>query len=354
MVRISRDEPLIRTSSDARALSRNARPLIPSPSSFEGTLSDLTQRFIIPNLPDPGSVATFHRALVEYTGQDDALFLLRALPNTERRQVYSVKDGTRFKATDNAPAWWIHATLLQGWSIADGAFADVVATMPAHIHDVKNTCPPTASDAGWHIAHIFDVNNRDTDYSRFSRREIIRRFVRSVHPCNYFLVPKPDWPRWGGDARVIGYFSALYSERYAEVWSDFLRLADASNVAVARSLTPIEYKYDAAAVARTPPATRQTVAGPSGTVPIPSAKGTLASGVPTYRASRLTFKRDVIEPLVGDAVFRVITPIGTFVMTKDEMYQTFPGVPRSASYREAGYYNYRTLPQSAEQFRISD
>jgi hypothetical protein len=351
-------QPLIRTAADARALRDIARTLLSSPVSFDGTLDDLAQAFILPNLPEPSVVTAFHRALVDYCGRKDALFLIRKVPRTERRTIYSTSDGTRFKSTDNAPSWWVHATLFQGWAIDEGAFGEVVTSMPAHIHDVARTCPPTASGAGWHIAHIFSVNDRRTEWERFTRLEVMRRFVRSVHPCNYFLLPTPEWQRWGSDARVIGYFASLYADRYADVWSDFLRLANGSGQSLARSLSPIPYVYGASP---TSPSFPRRVPRPEAQIgPLASEVRTNsfaranAPAVAAYHASRLTFKRDVIEPLRADAVFRVITPLGTFEMTKAELYATFPGVPLSVSYRDRGTYNYSVLPPAAARFRVSD
>lgn len=309
-------EHLIRTASDAKALRHAARPLTPSPTSFDETLSDLAERFILPNLPGASAVADFHRALLTYVEQPDAIFLLRAMSGTERRQFYTTEDGTRFKATDNAPAWWVHGTLLQGWMIADGAFGEVMATMPAHFHDVARTCPPTASEAGWHIAHIFDVKDRQTNYERFTRQEVIRRFVRSVHPCNYFLLPKPSWQRWGSDERVIGFFASLYAERYKDVWNDFLTLAGCSTRSLAHSVTPIAYKYDSSTTTHS---SGSIPSQPSRAIRTPSQTEEGEEGLAEYRASRLTFKRDVIEPLPAHGIFRVITPIGTFEMTKADL-----------------------------------
>lgn len=51
--------------------------------------------------------------------------------------------------------------------------------------------------------------------------------------------------------------------------------------------------------------------------------------------------------------FRVITPIGTFQMTKADFYREFQNVAQSKSYREGGIYHYPKLPARAERYRIS-
>jgi hypothetical protein len=81
----------------------------------------------------------------------------------------------------------------------------------------------------------------------------------------------------------------------------------------------------------------------------------VASSAPpaTYSFSRLCFRREVIEPLGSNDPFRVVTPFGTFQMTKAEFYREFKNVVESRSYSEEGLYHYPKLPAKAEQFRRS-
>jgi hypothetical protein len=333
----------IRTAADARAMSKGARALVPSPAAFEGTLEELSDRYVMPNLPLPEAVTAFHRILANYVRRTDALFLVRYTSRTARKEIYSAADGVRFRATDNAPAWWTFAALAQDYRIAPDAIGEVVATMPAHLFQVAATCGPTAAEAGWHIAHIFDVKDGNTGYERWVRSDVVRRFIRNIHPCNYFLLPRPDWQRWGSDKRVVGYFGQLYSERYADVWPEFLELAEANDRTLLLGNDPIAYSY-----ARNESSQERARSAPTLPVSAYPAKAITRE----YRASRLTFKRDVIEALEDDAVFRVVTPLGTFEMSKADVYRVYPGVPASRSYRETGSYNYSCLPRSAEQFRV--
>jgi hypothetical protein len=71
-----------------------------------------------------------------------------------------------------------------------------------------------------------------------------------------------------------------------------------------------------------------------------------------YKASRLTFKREVIEPLEPNQAFEVTTPEGVFRMTKAQFYEAFPGVVASASYLTGGLYNYARTPARARAFLI--
>lgn len=317
------------------------RSLVPSPPSFSGTLDELWSCCIEPNLPTPDAVADLHRQLVAYVREPGALLLVRQVRGMERRAEYTTADGTRLRATDNAPAWWVHYALSQGCQIAPGAFAHVVETLPAHLFDVARTMPTSASAAGWHIAHLFPVKDGRTDFRAWRRPEAVGRFVRNIHPCNYGLVPKPGWQRWGGDARVIALFAERFARRYAEIWDEFLLLARADPGALGRVVGPVRYSY--APNADAPPAGM-----PDGS---PRARAVGGPVRASYPATRLLFKRDVIEPLADGDAFQVITPHGTFVMTKAEFCRVFPNVRQSVSYRERGVYHYATVPKAALQFR---
>jgi hypothetical protein len=69
-----------------------------------------------------------------------------------------------------------------------------------------------------------------------------------------------------------------------------------------------------------------------------------------YSSTRLLFKAAIIEALEPSERFQVITPDGTFEMTKADFYRVFPNVVRSRSYRHAGVYHYPRVPSAALEF----
>ena len=73
-----------------------------------------------------------------------------------------------------------------------------------------------------------------------------------------------------------------------------------------------------------------------------------------YRASRLEFRRDVLEPLQPQDRFRVETPAGVFEFSKADFQSVFANVAATASYRQLGRYHYSTLPAKALPFRLSE
>lgn len=319
------------------------RALISSPATFSGTLDELWDDYIEPNLPDPAVVADFHQALADYVAGPGRLLLVRRVGDMERRSDYITNDGARLRATDNAPAWWVHFALFQGCRVAPNAFGHVVETVPTHLFDVARAMPTSASAAGWHIAHVFAVKDGRTDYHAWQREDAVARFIRNIHSCNHGLVPKPQWQRWGGDARVLGYFVARFAHRYDSVWDEFLQLAQADASAIPHVAAPIPYSY------------ARDVIGPTNErsdvdEPHPRSRGSGSRVRASYLATRLLFRRDIIEPLTDDEVFQVTTPEGTFAMTKAEFARVVGNVRESMSYRVRGVYHYRTTPKAALRF----
>lgn len=78
--------------------------------------------------------------------------------------------------------------------------------------------------------------------------------------------------------------------------------------------------------------------------------GIFGRKIPSYEFSRLGFKADVIEPLGKKDRFRIITPEGTFEMTKADFYRDFANVVSSASYRDRGLYHYPRTPKKALRY----
>lgn len=328
---------------------RNLRKMVRSPQSFDGTLERLVEEFVIPNLPSAGAVTQIHKLLVEYSRTDNPLFLLRTMRGTKRGQIYLTEHGNRFKATDNAPAWWTHYALFHQIQLATGDFSHIVATIPTHMFEVVKQIPQNISAAGWHVAHLASVKDGRTNFTAWSREELVTRFLRNVHPCNYFFIPKPDWQHFGGDKTIISFFASLYSDRYRDVWDEFRQLAGVDVDRFTGTPNSILYRYGSA----------ETSAGASegafnSAAEIEHRRHADNASVPiaSYSASRLLFKADVIDPLSDGECFRIVTPAGTYEMSKADFVREFPGIIQSKSYRESRVYHYRKPPKRAAKFLV--
>jgi hypothetical protein len=71
-----------------------------------------------------------------------------------------------------------------------------------------------------------------------------------------------------------------------------------------------------------------------------------------YSATRLTFKRDLIEPLNDEDYFivHVSNDDSSYKMTKREFYETFNTVIKTSSYKKLGNYNYVKTPEKAFKY----
>jgi hypothetical protein len=315
------------------------RPVPKSPASYIGSLSDLYERWIKDVLIPPDVVEAFHRQFAEYLREANPLFLIRKVRDQERGAMMRTADGARMRPTDNSPAWWVHYQLFAGGFQTFPTFRDFIEAVPCHMFEVR--LRDNINGSGWHVAHVFDVKDRNVDFLHWDRRELARRFARNIHPCNSFYIPKPDWQRYGGHPTVIEFFIEKYRRRYRAVWNEFLSMVDASVAAVPGSPGDFTYEYGHRDRSRVPSI------GDSSTAARP-----VQEGDAVYRYSRLCFKAEVIEALKPDEVFCVVTPGGTFRMTKREFYEEFPRVLSSPSYRIRGLYHFPKPPKRSLKFRV--
>lgn len=207
---------------------RLRRRAIPTaPFEFRGTRTGYIARHLEPLLPDVSVVERFHHALVAYVQEPDPLFLVREVKRSEdnRRRSLRTVDGTLLRQTDNAPAWWWHAVLFNRIPISPARLPELLEVTPSHMFDVAPTS--TVNGAGWHVDHLLNVKDGDTDWQHWSRASVVWRFVRNIHPCNVFYVPKSDRQGVGGNPLVIASVAAYYRQRYAAIWHEFADLARA-------------------------------------------------------------------------------------------------------------------------------
>lgn len=307
---------------------------IPSaPDRFEGPLEKLYDKYARYVLPAPEIVETFHKKLVAYLAENDPIFLTRNVGRQKRGIDERVACGSRLRPTDNSPAWWVHHHLFNLNTALLDDFPAAIESIPCEMFRVK--LPETINSAGWHVAHLYDVKDDNTDYPNWSAEELLWRTVRNIHPCNYFYIPKTDWKRHGGQAEVLSFFQAKYANLYAAVWEEFLQLAQA---------TPYERIIDArsyvfAISAREKQSRKLTFNGVECAV--------------SYEHPQLSFNAKWIEPLEMNQRFCVITPNLYFIMTKQQFYDTFPSVVSPGScYRNTGVHHFRSLPLRARPFMI--
>ena len=193
-------------------------------------------------------MAKVHRELADYCTLPDPLFLLRYLTGEERGREMRTTAG-RYRPTDNSPAWLMHYLAFNGIALPKAeSLEPLMAEWPCHMFELARLGMKTVSHHGWHVAHFLPAKDRSTSPERWTRADLVRRFVRNVHPCNYSYLPKPDWARYGADPAVISFLTQRYRERYRDVWDEFAALAEMpppSTTTGAESDGVFRYQYQA-------------------------------------------------------------------------------------------------------------
>lgn len=309
-----------------------------APLAFNGTLGELYDNWAKYVLLKPSAVEDFHSQFRTYLEIEDPLFLTRQVKRQERGQTMRTEKGARFRPTDNAPAWWIHYQIFSGQFQQFASFTEFVESIPCRMFGIR--LPENISNAGWHVAHIFNAKDRNVDSHRWGRDELVRRTARNIHPCNYFYIPKREWRRYGGDPTVVAFFYDKFRSLYRTIWEDFLRLVGGAPLVASVGASEYKYSFSTEVVRREPR--------------IQNSLSTELHGCAVkYSHSRLCFKADLIEPLGMNDKFCVVSNDGVFAMTKREFYETFPKVIESKSYRQNRMYYYPNPPKRALQFKVN-
>ena len=222
-----------------------------------------------------------------------------------------------------------------------------MTSMPVHMFDVQKHGIRTANCYGWYVAHIYPAKNRDTGFRLWTRGEVKRRCLLTLHPCNIFPVPGVRNGQHEEDPHLIAFMAEQYALRHGSIWTEFLNEVHAAPLRSHQQFGSKPVQFDS-------PPTQQDLA--SGQIGCSQATGpsAAASVAVSYPATRLTFKRDLIEALAPDERFEVATPFGVYRFTKQEFHSQFSNIARSASYRERGSYNGKNLHLKAQAFRVSD
>ena len=314
-----------------------SRPIPVAPSAYSGSLDEFYERHAVHVLPDPDIVAYYHGLLAKVCEDPSFAFIVRYVDASTRGLQLETRHGVSYRPSDNSPAWWFHYLLYNRLRVRPDDFRALLDTAPTHMFEVARSIPTSVSAAGWHVAHIFGAKDGNTASDSWSRDELRRRFLRNLHPCNIFYIPKTNWQRNGAEPQVITYFADRFAERFGRVWTDFVAVAGLRFEG--RANGSLEFSC-AEPTTSSPVRVDRSASDPAVTY--------------TYR-NRLCFKAKYIEPLTPDQAFRVVVAgIGVYQMTKAEFYETFPNIVVSASYRDHGLYHGANLHARAARFRVAD
>ncbi len=275
---------------------------------------------------DP-DVTTAWCALIDAWIQTPSLPLYIRKSSVKRGVEITHSSGRRLIPCDNTTAVWAYTLALEGRTptLEEVAAAVRQSEIPFTFTGLRGRFAEFYK-AGWKLAHVDEVGlGTRQPLQNLPISMLEAHFRKLVLPSNMFAVPK-RWAGLGEVPEIIDAFRSVASEgtvlreRATELGNEVCA-PDADVVRITRDL-------QAATGAETPPAAR-------------------------YESTRLLFKAAVIEPLADDDIFHIVTPQGTFAMTKRTFRTDFRNVAESASYRAGGTYSYSTTPQRALQYLLA-
>ena len=320
--------------------------ILTAPPEFNGSLEEFYEKYAQHVLIPAPVVEEFHHQLVAYLHSADPIYLIRQVKTQIRGETLQINNGARMRLTDNSPAWWLHYQLFTGKYKDFSSFQELIDAVPSHMFDIK--IKGHISQSGWHVAHLYEVKDRDTDFYNWEQSELIKRTARSIHPCNYFYIAKYEksWIKYGQDENYLSFFYEKFKMKYQTIWNDFLRLIDANPLSTRENAGGAPYIYPISGGNKK----EQKHSGKIQKQNTLQMEVKISGCKVEYEFSRLCFKADLIEPLDWDDYFCVITKGVVFKMTKREFYENFPNVVGSKSYQERRIYHYPTIPKKAEKF----
>ncbi|MHB8136074.1 MAG: hypothetical protein ACYDH1_17840 [Anaerolineaceae bacterium] len=322
-------------------------PILTAPLKFNGSLEEFYNNYGRHVLIPPEWVEEFHSQFVKYYETLDPLYLIRQVSKQVRGEIVRTENGSQIRWTDNSPAWWIHYQLITGQFNKRIVFDDFIKSIPSHMFRIN--IKGHINQSGWHVAHLFDVKNRDTNFQQWTKRELLKRTALSIHPCNYFYIAndRKNGNKFGGDKNFQSFFYEKFQSYYSGVWDDFLNLIGESPIERQKDGKEIYYEYSNTMKSKV----QKKFQIEQNITPQKPDEYNIGCKV-YYHFSRLCFKADLIEPLDWDDYFCIFINGEVYKMTKKEFYENFPNVVRSKSYLERGIYHYPTTPRKAEKFKI--
>lgn len=210
------------------------------PSEFNGDFGVFYRDFIEPNLPSVERVRLFDRLICEYLASGKPAYIVRMVRSMNREDVFGSIHHNRIFGSDNSPGIWLHAILCGQEPISENAI-DLFESVPRHMFRIPKI--ENLRSAGYHLAHVLSAKNGDTNWQAWTRKELERRFLLNVHPCNLFLVAKADWRKNGGRPDIIDWIKSAYHQRYGDLYESFVERVIGSRQTVSSEELTVAYRY---------------------------------------------------------------------------------------------------------------
>lgn len=306
-----------------------------APQSYAGAFSAFMAQHALPAFPSVERILAFDAYLQRHFERASPCFLVRKVSELERRTVQHNSRGCTLVPTDNSPAWWLHCYLLSSLPFPDDTEVFFRA-VPTHMHDIR--LRDSLSKAGFHLAHVTNVNNRDTRWQTWDADEASRRMTLNIHPWNWFLIAKSEWQQHGGRRDLIAFIEQANSERYGDRYLRWRQRLGIGPVVAKSSDTPA-YAYNLASRVPPKPISPRNPAR-AASVPVTGQPAPTPTTLCRHPTNRPFVRRDWMG--MGYAL-HIKTVAGEFIVPHDALLDwvmAHTNVPQTRSWRGHGVYSW--------------
>ena len=349
----------------------------PSPNiKKSATLKEFLNLQLAELLPNQDLMIKNHLNLVEYLESESPLYVLRKFRNHSNRGSHYTFENHSFTVSDNEPALWVfmetyYHSKLDFLDLIDNqrfpiAFAIKKEEKQGIMWQTKGRKHQDFSANGWKHCHIFQCSPLAEAIAH--ENDLKRRSLRLLSPLNHFPFFSPrkyEMPfDYGEDKECIEYviwwlYNHFYTDKNKIYFKSFVE-EQGFTVAIEepKDIT-IEYSIKNKKKGDTEvPEKKKTSENPINKVQPTKQTQVMDAIIFEYTATRFSFRRATIDSMNNNdvLVINVNNAVnqennGKFILTKNQIYQTFNNVIESEAYQVRGNYNYPKTPKTAEQFR---
>jgi hypothetical protein len=349
----------------------------PSPNiKRSATLKEFLNLQLAELLPDQDIMIKNHLNLVEYLESESPLYILRKFRNHSNRGSQYTFENHSFTVSDNEPALWVFMEtyyqseldfpyLIEN-QLFPIAFAIKRDERPGNVWATVGREHHVFSANGWKHCHIFQCSPLGESISH--KNDLKRRSLRLLSPLNHFPFFSPrkyEMPiDYGEDKECIEYViwwlynhfytdsNKMYFKAFVEGQNFIIPIEEPKDIKIDYSIKN-KKKGDTEV-----PEKKKTSENPINKVQPTKQTQVMDAIIFEYTATRFSFRKAIIDTMNDNDVLiiNVNSSVnhennGNFILTKNQIYQTFNNVIESEAYQVKGNYNYTKTPKTAEQFR---
>ena len=349
----------------------------PSPNiKRSATLKEFLNLQLAELLPNQDLMIKNHLNLVGYLESESPLYVLRKFRNHSNRGSRYTFENHSFTVSDNEPALWVfmktyYHSKLDFLDLIENqrfpiAFAIKKEEKLGIMWQTKGRKHQFFSANGWKHCHIFQCSPLGESISH--KNDLKRRSLRLLSPLNHFPFFSPrkyEMPiDYGEDKECIEYIIWwLYNHFYSDINKAYFKAFVEEQDFIIPIKEPKDIKIDYSIKNKKKDDTeiskiKEISENRNNKVQPTIQTQVMDANIFEYTSTRFSFRKAIIDTMNDNDVLiiNVNSSVnqennGNFILTKNQIYQTFNNVIESEAYQVKRNYNYPKTPKTAEQFR---